>query len=255
MKSFQPYNEYLTATRTASYGFIAALPLLIAYEVLILMVNSNQELIIRVGADIWLKQIFAVLGVKGQITIGAITIFIGVFIFFLERKKEINIRISYFPWIIIESLFYSVFLTILISYTVNYLFSINSDLEPSISILSSSFSENSMLLQIALSIGAGLYEELFFRVLLISLLFFIIKNLVFNKTYLSYILSASIAAIIFSAVHYIGTLGDEFTVQSFAFRFLFGLAFNFLYVIRGFGVVAWTHALYDILLTLGTGYE
>ena len=245
----------MTATRTASYGFIAALPLLIAYEVLILMVNSNQDLIIRVGADIWIKQIFAILGVKGQITIGAITIIIGALIFFLERKKEIRIRVSYFPWMIIESLFYSIFLTILISYTVNYLFSNYSDLEPSLSILSSSFGDNRMILQIALSIGAGLYEELFFRVLLISLLFFIIKNLVFSKIYPSYILSASIAAIIFSAVHYIGTLGDEFTLQSFMFRFLFGLAFNFLYVLRGFGVVAWTHALYDILLTIGTSSE
>ena len=52
----------------------------------------------------------------------------------------------------------------------------------------------------------------------------------------------------FSAVHYIGPLGDAFELPSFFFRFLFGLALNGLFLIRGFGVAAWTHALYDVLV-------
>ncbi|HEX7069526.1 MAG TPA: CPBP family glutamic-type intramembrane protease, partial [Rhodothermales bacterium] len=57
-----------------------------------------------------------------------------------------------------------------------------------------------------------------------------------------------IGAIIFSAVHYTGPLGDPFTLSSFTFRFLFGLALNVLFLWRGFGVAAWTHALYDVFV-------
>ena len=49
-------------------------------------------------------------------------------------------------------------------------------------------------------------------------------------------------------MHYIGTLGDAFTLSSFTFRFLFGLALNVVFLVRGFGVAAWTHALYDVMI-------
>jgi len=39
-----------------------------------------------------------------------------------------------------------------------------------------------------------------------------------------------------------------FTVQSFTFRMIAGLFFSALYLLRGFGIVAWTHALYDVFL-------
>ena len=57
-------------------------------------------------------------------------------------------------------------------------------------------------------------------------------------------------ALIFSAFHYVGALGDAFTVSSFVFRAIAGVAFSVLYVTRGFGVTAWTHALYDLGLSL-----
>ena len=59
------------------------------------------------------------------------------------------------------------------------------------------------------------------------------------------------AAAIFSAVHYIGPFGDPFAVSSFMFRFLFGLMLNVLFIVRGFGIAAWTHALYDISIVVG----
>ncbi|NBB73510.1 MAG: CPBP family intramembrane metalloprotease, partial [Bacteroidetes bacterium] len=60
-----------------------------------------------------------------------------------------------------------------------------------------------------------------------------------------------LGAAIFSAVHYVGPFGDAFTLASFSFRFLFGLALNGLFLWRGFGVAAWTHALYDVMLVVG----
>jgi hypothetical protein len=64
------------------------------------------------------------------------------------------------------------------------------------------------------------------------------------------VLAVVIGAVIFAAFHYIGPFGDPFELQSFTFRMLSGLAFSGLYVLRGFGVTAWTHALYDSFLLL-----
>src|SRR2546422_10367534 len=55
-------------------------------------------------------------------------------------------------------------------------------------------------------------------------------------------------AAIFSAFHYIGPYGDRWQLYSFAFRMVAGLFFSALYLVRGFGITAWTHALYDVLL-------
>ena len=57
-----------------------------------------------------------------------------------------------------------------------------------------------------------------------------------------------ISATIFSAFHYIGPYGDPLRLDSFLFRALGGVAFSVVYLLRGFGITAWTHALYDVLV-------
>ena len=58
------------------------------------------------------------------------------------------------------------------------------------------------------------------------------------------------APFIFSAFHYIGPLGDTLEVGSFVFRMVAGVLLSGLFLLRGFGIAAWTHALYDVFLTL-----
>jgi len=62
--------------------------------------------------------------------------------------------------------------------------------------------------------------------------------------------AVAVGALVFSAFHYVGPMGDTFTVPSFAFRAIAGVAFSVLFVVRGFGITAWTHALYDLGLSL-----
>ena len=58
------------------------------------------------------------------------------------------------------------------------------------------------------------------------------------------------SALIFSVFHYVGPFGDPLTLPSFTFRAVAGLVLSGLYVARGFGIVAWSHALYDIGIAL-----
>src|SRR5213075_1711973 len=91
--------------------------------------------------------------------------------------------------------------------------------------------------RLMVSLGAGIYEELLFRVLLVGAL-------------TAGVTATFVGAAIFSAFHYLGPYGDRWQLYSFAFRMVAGLFFSGLYLARGFGITAWTHALYDVLLLL-----
>ena len=101
-----------------------------------------------------------------------------------------------------------------------------------------------------LSLGAGLYEELFFRVLLVTGVAAGARVVLGLSRRTSVVIAAIVGAFIFSAFHYIGPYGDQLQLQSFVFRMLSGLAFSALYLLRGFGITAWTHSLYDAFLLL-----
>jgi hypothetical protein len=105
-----------------------------------------------------------------------------------------------------------------------------------------------------ISLGAGLYEELVFRVLLVSGLAWVAGRVLGWSKGASGVAATLVGALIFSGFHYIGPFGDPFLLDSFVFRAIAGVLFSALYLIRGFGIAAWSHALYDLILTfLGIG--
>jgi hypothetical protein len=100
--------------------------------------------------------------------------------------------------------------------------------------------------RLMLSLGAGLYEELLFRVLLVGGIAAALTWLLGRRTVLVGVVAACAGALIFSAFHYVGSYGEELQLTSFVFRTIAGLVFSGLYLTRGFGITAWTHALYDV---------
>ncbi|HEU4680281.1 MAG TPA: CPBP family glutamic-type intramembrane protease, partial [Gemmatimonadales bacterium] len=111
-----------------------------------------------------------------------------------------------------------------------------------------SISDLSLPTQLMVSLGAGIYEELLFRVLLVSGLVLMAMR-VFRWTPIrASVFAVVVGALIFSAFHYIGPYGEPLALGSFTYRTVAGLLFSGLYVLRGFGITAWTHALYDVFL-------
>lgn len=111
--------------------------------------------------------------------------------------------------------------------------------------------ENSSLFAgVVMSLGAGFYEELAFRVGLYGLgAQLLIKSLRSSgrlKRALVRVVWAVIAAAVFSAWHHVGSLGEPFEMKAFVFRWVCGLVFTLIYAFRGFAPAVWTHALYDI---------
>ncbi|MGH7638825.1 MAG: type II CAAX prenyl endopeptidase Rce1 family protein, partial [Gemmatimonadaceae bacterium] len=66
------------------------------------------------------------------------------------------------------------------------------------------------------------------------------------RTLVAGAVAAVVGALVFSAFHYVGEYGEPLQLASFTFRAIAGLVFSGLYLVRGFGITAWTHALYDV---------
>lgn len=245
-------SAYWEATRTGTYGFLSALPLLVAYELMIAVANSGASMPVRIGAELWLKRWIAFAGGTGLWVLTGVVVVTGIAILYVERKKRVPLKPGYFAGLIAESAVYAVAVAALVSHVVAALFAVVpapvAAMSPAAPLLPQAAAD--LWTQLALSIGAGLYEELFFRVLLVGGLFLLFRMLMRSQT-TAYVAAALIGAALFSAAHYVGTLGDPFALDSFTFRFLFGLVLNVLFLARGFGVAAWTHALYDVWLALG----
>jgi membrane protease YdiL (CAAX protease family) len=97
--------------------------------------------------------------------------------------------------------------------------------------------------------GAGIYEELLFRLMLLPATIGLLKLCGLSPR-LSLAAALLLTSLIFSAAHYqvFTTIGDEFTWFSFVFRAVAGLFFSLLFLYRGFGIAVGAHALYDILV-------
>ena len=61
-------------------------------------------------------------------------------------------------------------------------------------------------------------------------------------------LAVTASALLFSLAHHAGTPGEAFTWFAFIFRWLAGVYFAWVFVVRGFGIAVGTHAAYDILV-------
>jgi hypothetical protein len=113
---------------------------------------------------------------------------------------------------------------------------------------------------LVMALGAGFYEELAFRAVLFGLgakvLVWLFARqrvgLVGRAPRLSplslgvMVVWAVTCAAAFSAMHYVGGLGDPFDLRSFVARAVLGLLLTLVYATRGFAAAVWTHALYDV---------
>ena len=101
-----------------------------------------------------------------------------------------------------------------------------------------------------MSLGAGLYEEIAFRVVLYGLGLACLRVLFRPATrWDRFSLAAGwalVCALVFSAWHHVGALGDELDARVFVFRTVCALVFTLIYVTRGFAPTVWTHVTYDV---------
>ncbi len=238
-------SSYWARTRAPRHSLTFALPLLLLYEALAYLLSGDAVAGVRNGADVLLKSAFLFLGGRHGLTVFAVILVgVGAYLVMRDRKRG-PIEPRLYWGMLGESLLYAVVLGGVASTLTAALLG-----QLSFVLAAGAFDQFGFATQIMISLGAGLYEELVFRVLLVSGLAWIGTRLLGWSPRASAIAAAVAGALVFSAFHYIGPYGDPFRLESFTFRAIAGLLFSGLYLTRGFGIAAWTHALYDVILAV-----
>ncbi len=102
----------------------------------------------------------------------------------------------------------------------------------------------SLFARLTLSVGAGLYEEMLFRLIGLALLHFILADLIGLPRRWAGIGAVVLSAVAF-AVYHQPPLTDWTRIL---FYLLSGVYFGTVYLLRGFGIVVGAHAMYDVLV-------
>lgn len=100
--------------------------------------------------------------------------------------------------------------------------------------------------EMVLSIGAGVYEELVFRLVLIAVVHAVLVDMLAMPAGRGAMIAIAISAVLFAVSHF--RADNPFTWSAFTFYTVAGLYFAMIYVLRGFGIVVATHALYDVFV-------
>ncbi len=100
-----------------------------------------------------------------------------------------------------------------------------------------------------LSFGAGLYEEMLFRLVLITILHFLITDVLSFKDRTGKIVAVLLSAFAFAWLHdgvYVPSSGLNFRLA--AFYTIAGVYFGILFLMRGLGLAVGAHLMYDLLV-------
>jgi hypothetical protein len=244
-------RAYWEMSRSWTCSLILVLPLLLVYEVGILAVNLQHP--VRNGADALVKGLLQVAGTWSVVGFGVLlAAALGARVWWEKKRHGWSVRPGHLALMVAESAGWALLLGPVAGRLTQ---AVIPGLSAPAAVAASPDGAFGLGTFVVLSVGAGIYEELLFRVLLVSGLLLALKE-IFPRwpKWAGYTVAAVVAAILFSAFHYIGEYGDPFTLASFTFRFIAGLALNALYAARGYGIAVWTHALYDIFLAVTVGW-
>ena len=217
-------------------------PILLIYEVGVLLLGPQA---MRNGADLWLRHFLDATGFGQYFLLPLLTVFALLAWHHLTHE----------PWkfsprllglMLAESALFSV---ILLGF-VQFQGRVMEISQLTVAIQSvEQLAWATKLKQVVGYFGAGIYEELLFRLLLLPLLTILFRGLGVT-TRKSLVAAIILSGLFFSAAHYqvFTSVGDTFEWFSFTFRFVAGIFFALLFTYRGFGIAVGTHTLYDVLV-------
>ncbi len=246
----KPAGDYWSETRHPWSCVLFVLPLLAIYEIGLHLLGHTSPEELRNGADVWLREGLARIGLPAMFTAPCVLLAILLTWSLWRRRDQPRDQVSVWVGMAIES---AVFALGLLAFS-QALWHAASHWLPSllpcqIVAHAAPRGPEPALELIVCFLGAGIYEETLFRLLIYSglLALFTLMDL---PMLWCLALAGVGSALAFAAAHHLGPSGDPFHGYVFAFRAAAGGYFAWLYHTRGFGVAVGAHAGYDVLVGL-----
>ncbi|MBT8486591.1 MAG: CPBP family intramembrane metalloprotease [Phycisphaerales bacterium] len=238
-------DGYWHAARRPLQILAFLLPLIIAYELCLAVVLPSGD-----GADILTVQahrsllwFFGVFGIAptGGLFLGGVVIAVVLLCWHVLARERWSVDVRVAGLMGVEAIALALPLLVLGHLVANL---------AAATPTTTSFADLDVLSQMAISVGAGLYEELVFRMVLIALVDTLLVDLAGLSTRAGAAVAIVVSAVAFTFYHDLSGPGGVVSTVKLAFYFLAGLYFGAVFVLRGFGLVVGAHAVYDILTVL-----
>jgi hypothetical protein len=252
---YRSHAGYLASTRHPWPCLLFLVPLLVAYEAGVLWLGGARSEVLRNGADAWLRWGLEAFGLHQLYwaPVFIVVLFLGWS--WMRRRDKPRQIVAVCRGMVMESLSFAGGLFVLSRTVAPLWINVATHLSVPPLILSSPplvgaedrVREAGGMGQMVTFVGAGIYEEVLFRLLLFATLNGLLR-LAGSSRFLAALLTTLISALLFAAAHHIGPYGEAFDRSVFLFRALAGLYFGLLYQLRGFGIAVGTHASYDVLV-------
>ncbi len=229
-------RDYFRRSRGWATSFLFILPLLVIYEAGIAYHIASAN----IAAEV-VRQPLSIFGRWQALAFNGVVlgVFLAAFIY-LRKKGELNWKL--FPPMLVESALYACALIPLLG-LVTYR-----------GIFFPRFSLNSqqLLSKLVISSGAGVYEEIVFRGVLLFSLYLVATKVLEMKQFWAGAVSLILAAAIFSAMHFHPVTGLQPTLPAFSYFMAAGLLLSGIFMARGLGIACYAHAIYNVILMLTT---
>jgi len=228
-------HQYHSATRHPATIALAVLPLALIYGLGLLWASPHA----RSGVDIVTHVLMSHLGVQGYIaTQSALAIALIGYALYHFRGQVFRKALLTVP-IVAEAAIYGLAMGLLIIHVMEEQHLLGPMMVPA-----------EFLDWTVLSAGAGLHEELLFRLLLLPLMAIGLEKLAAMPKALAWGAATIGSSLLFAGAHHFA--GEPFELYAFTYRTFAGIFFAGIFLTRGFAVATWTHAIYDLHVLCGS---
>ncbi|MBX3374497.1 MAG: CPBP family intramembrane metalloprotease [Phycisphaeraceae bacterium] len=240
--SGKPARSYAVESRAPAAILVFLLPLIAFYEICLLyLLRTGDGLSIQtVEAHRALLRFFQALGIEPRIGLhlGGVVIVLVLLIWQLLSGGSWRLRAAVPIGMAGESLVLAI-----------PLLAINALVAPLAMMPAAGveFASLNVPSRIAISIGAGLYEELIFRMLLIAAVHTLLVDVTGTSARIAATVAVLISAAAFTPYHDLRGPDGRLVIGRMLFYFLAGVWLALVYIVRGFGIVVGAHAAYDLL--------
>jgi hypothetical protein len=235
-------HGYLRESRRPLQILLFLLPLIVAYEIGLSLILRSEDGIVTNLAHRTILRVFTSMGVSdtGGLLLGGVAIVVVLLVWHLLVREPWRWSLPTAGLMAVESLLLALPL-LLLAQAIN-------DLALPMSTVTE-WSSLGLPAQMTISVGAGLYEELLFRMTLIAVVHTLLVDVGKASHAVGALVAVLVSAAAFTWYHPLESAADPGRISwhRVIFYFSAGLYFGAIYLWRGFGIVVAVHALYDVL--------
>jgi len=241
-------EDYWRQSRRPLASLAFVVPLLVLYEGGVLLLGPQA---VRNGADVWLRQLLDLAGMSQYFLLPVLTIGLLLAWHHVARDRwQLSVGVLY--GMLIECAALGLLLVGIARFeglVAHGMLVAPTDQGTTLAVAWGLAGRGAFVGRMLGFVGAGVYEEMLFRLLLLPPVAIFAKQLG-AQPHLRTVAAVVLTSVVFALAHYVGPYGEPFDAFTFGFRLTAGAIFAVIFVCRGFGIAAGTHALYDIFVSV-----